>query len=310
MRGRSVPRVLRFAVAKALFLACCFLPAGGHCQRVLVVTTCQTLSPSQEKIMWDVQNGEYVITDLVAAGHPFDVVTYNRFVGMDLGDHDVIILNGHTTPITVSQVSNKCLEAIQAGRKVFINGYWRFKRYDSSGQLIETLNYAPILFPVSSLSAMSATGIASVPPWIEKDPSVTNCGILGLPVNSYVLNQPALLSVTINGYTVGFLYANGGVIDSQSDYFLNVLDYGKVVTYLRYGDNGSVGFANDRIEGMPVASFEVHCDLTYDVTAIANLDTAATQYGVALYNLLVYNHLNTPSKAAWNGITNLSLIHI
>ena len=304
MRGCSVPRVLGFAVAKALFLACCFLPAGGHCERVLVVTTCQRLSPSQEKTMWDVQNGEYVVTDLVAAGYPFDVVTYDRFVEMDLGDHDIIFVNGHTGSIPISQVAAKCQEAIQASRKVFINGYWSFRRYNAGGQLIETLNYAPTLFPVSALSVASATGAASVPACIEKDPSVTNCDIYGKSVIRYTLNQPALLSVTISGYTCGFLYANGGLIDSQSDYFLNLLDYGKVVSYLRFGGNGSAGFANDRIEGMPVASFEVHCDLTYDLTAIANLDAAAAQYGVSLYNLLVYRNLNTSSKAAWNAVTN------
>ena len=100
---------LPFTLGWLGFLSCTQFAATS--KRVLEVTTEQDIPA-----IYAAENGEAVITDLTAAGYPFDVLTYGRFVNMSLDDsddHDVIILNGHTSPTPVTLVDSKCQQALQ-----------------------------------------------------------------------------------------------------------------------------------------------------------------------------------------------------
>lgn len=274
-------------------------------KRVLVVTT----DPDQGPQVYSIQAGTYVITDLVAAGYPFDVVTYTKFMDMALGDHDVIILNGHisnnrTPPITTADILAKCRTAITDGRKVFINGTLPFKRYDSLGKQLENNNYATSLFHVSLAGSCKVSGIPAVPAGILKDPSIAAKGLTGNWITPYTFNtQPAML-ISVNGFSVGFLYPQGGALCEcdYSDYIGNLLDYGRVVSYLRYGYPSVLGFANDRIDGKPIASFEVHCDTTNNLGFIDGVNNLAKDFDLPLVNLLVYANLTPESITKWNSV--------
>jgi len=277
----------------------------GSEKRVLVVVTEQCTVPY---VSW-VRDGEYVVSDLVGAGLPFDVVTYAEFVSTPLGSHDVVILNGHTSPTHVSDVAARCQAALQEGRKVFINGTLPYKRYDSDGDLAETLFYAPTLFNVTygGYRRSKGTVVPSLPSSIEKDQVITALGVTDIYVDTFRFEDQPPITMSLGNLVFGFLCPQGGAInDSGIDYLMNLLDCGKVANYLRYGDPAIAGFANDRIEGRPIGSFEVHCDDTSDPVEIDALNAMATDYGVPLVNLLVYNKLTPDSIAKWNSIASTS----
>lgn len=256
--------------------------------------------------MYDATNGEYVVTDLVAAGFPFDVVTYDRFVNMDLGNHDVIILNGHTTPVSVATVSSKCQSAVNSGRKVFINGTWPYSRYDyTTGQIAEKTYYSNVLFGATCSGPYKASGVVTVPSQIEKDPTITAYGeTTPNSVMYFTFQSDPALKIVASGKVIGFVGPHGGAIESVAEYSLSLLDYGKLVAYMRCGDTPAAGFANDRTEGDPIASFEVHCDTTSSAAATAQLDALSQSLQIPLVNLLVYRKLNTSVAATWNALTN------
>ena len=292
-------RYARFMVAIITLIFCCACAASATGKRVLVVTTEQ-----QTPKIWQSVNGEYVITDLIAAGYPFDLVTYGKFVTMPLDNYDIIILNGHTTPTSVDDVAAKCQSAMQDGRKIFVNGSLPQRQNDANGSLVKELKYVYTLFNVINGGWRRVTGTSTLPASIEKDPDITAYGLQNYSVQTYTFNTPPAMTVSYNGYVVGFLYPQGGHIDSSCGYTLHLLDYGKVVSYLRYGDPAIVGFANDRIEGKPIASFEVHCDTSSDLVAIDALDSMAADIGVRLTNLLVYGRLTPASIAKWNTVSS------
>ncbi|MCE5242540.1 MAG: hypothetical protein ABFD98_05300 [Syntrophobacteraceae bacterium] len=243
-----------------------------------------------------------MITDLTAAGYPFDVVAYERFVDMSFGDsdaHDVVILNGHTAPIPVADVAAKCLRWLQAGRKIFINGYLPFTRYDDGGKQVETVEYGQELFDFT-FDTHWVNGKAIVPEDLEKDREITSIGHFLSRVHTCRLKSQQDRSMTLNGHTIAFLTAKGGVVSGTSDYILNLLDYGKVVNHLRYGGTGMVGFANDRIGGKPLVSFEVHCDATRDLAAIDAVESLADEFRLPLLNLLVRDKITEAAAKRWN----------
>ncbi len=265
--------------------------------RVLIVTTDQQTPP-----MYAAENGQSITADLVGAGIPFDAVTHGRFVEMDLQNHDIIFICGHTTPTKVSDVADKCEAAIAAGKKIFIYGNLPYRRYDSSGDSVEYLNYAPRLFPVGPPIGKKLTGNIVVPKEIEKDPFITAMGFNNSGCVTYTLKSPPLLSLTCNGDAFGFLYPQGGLIDDAAPVSINSLDYGRVVAFYRYGNAAVVGFATDRIEGKHVVSFEVHCDHTMHIVDIQNVNQASVDYGVPLACLLVYKNLVGDSIDEWNRV--------
>jgi hypothetical protein len=286
-------------------IANCYLYASTS-KRVLVVT----VEPDRLPKISSAYDGEYVITDLTAAGYPFDVVTYSRFINMPLTGYDIIILNGHTSPVPVSQVRDKCQAALQEGRKVFVNGENCFRRYDDQGTLVEFLRYTLNLFNATIGWSGFVSGNFSISASIEKDPALTALNWTNFWVNEYrFTNQPEVY-IKIGGRTIGFLYPNGGALDTSGASAMHMLDYGKVVSYLRYGRPEIIGFANDRIEGRPIVSFEVHCDSSSDVAAINQLLNLATDYNLPLVNLIVYNRLTSSSIAKWNEVSANPLMRI
>lgn len=277
---------------------CVLLDCPSHAERVLVVTSGQSLPVTYQK-----GSGEYVVSDLVAAGLPFDVVTYSRFVSMSLVDYDVVVLNGHTSPVPVADVAAKCQTAIGDGRKIFINGLWPYKRYDTSGSLVETLNYSFSLFNATDGGSRRLVGNPVLPKTIEKAPSITAV-VLTTWINTWSFATPPPITMTLGGGIFGFLCPSGGAVDGSHENFLTVLDYGKVVSYLRNGCPTVLGFANDRIGGKPLVSFEVHCDRTKDLVAIDGLNAMSRELGIPLINLLVYRSIDTAAAAKWNNLNN------
>lgn len=274
---------------------------SAESKRVLIVTTEQSQMPT----MYLNQDGAYIATDLAASGLPFDVVTYGRFVDMDLTNHDVIMLSGHTSPTPVSDVAAKCQLARQQGRKIFVNGDWPFRRYDLTGKQIERVNYACTLFNVIDSGTRSVSGTATVPAAVEKDPTVTAVPLSGsVWPRVYSFRSTPPMTITLSGYAIGFLYPEGGAIDSQHDYFMNILDYGKIALYLRYGSTADVGFANDRIDGHPIVSLEVHSDGINDLVALDKLSELATDCNIPLMTLLILSKLAPSTISKWNTITN------
>jgi hypothetical protein len=300
VRGRSVPRVLGFAVAKALFLACCFLPAGGHCQRVLVVTTEQNAAPPFGSYC----QGTYAFTDLTAAGLPFDVRTYGRFMTMDMTPYDLIILNGHTSPVPVAQVSQRCQDLMAAGKKIFINGYLPFRSYDVTGTILTELYYADALFGAQPGGQFWVTGLPTLPASLQKDPMITAAGVSDRYIQTFSLPSPAPVEIRLAGKLVGFVGPTGGALRGYSEYEFNLLDYGKLVNYIRHGDATIVGFANDRVDGSPIVAFHTDCHAPSRETAINGLSDLTTKYGVKLTNTLTYAGLTAGGAAKWNSITN------
>ena len=227
---------------------------------------------------------------------------------MDLSDYDVIVLSGHTTPTPVADVAAKCQSAMQQGHKIFINGHWPFLRFDPTRSdkeiLVEENRFCYNLFNVTNLGAKALTGVPSIPASIQKDPAVTalGCNLAGFHIFGCP-TEPSM-RITVAGYTIGFLYPQGGLIDSLDDYGLALLDYGKVVNWLRYGDALMPGFANDRIGGKPIVSIEVHHDKSNNLAAIDAIDALSRDFQIPLVNLLVYNRLTTESIAKYNSITN------
>ncbi|MDI6828998.1 MAG: hypothetical protein QME62_10995, partial [Armatimonadota bacterium] len=92
---------------------------------------------------------------------------------------------------------------------------------------------------------------------------------------------------------------------SSDPYALHLLDYGKIANYLRYGNRPAIGFANDRIEGIPIVSIEIHADLTNNLPAIDALEQLAIQHNIKMTALLVYNFLTPESIEKWNNISPL-----
>lgn len=277
-----------------------------NAKRVLVVT----VEPGRLPKLSAGYDGEYVITDLTAAGYPFDVVTYSRFINMPLTNYDVIILNGHTSPVPVSEVSFKCQAALQDGRKVFVNGESCFRMYNEQGVLAEFLRYTLTLFDARISWSGYVNGNIEVPACIEKDPTLTALSWTNFWVNEYSFTNLPAISIKVGGRTIGFLYPNGGALDTSNLAAMHILDYGKVVSYLRYGHPEIIGFANDRIEGRPIVSFDVHCDSSSDVAAIDQLLSLATDYNLPLVNLLVYNRLTSSAIAKWNEVAASPLMQI
>ncbi len=307
MRRDSRPSFVRLLVASVLVILCGLLPATARCDRVLIVTTDRTMDVQQLPNLGDGHEGMYVLTDMVGAGYPFDVVTYGRFAGMDLTPYDVIILNGYSVSTPLSTIAAKCSSAIQQGRKVFINGYYPYCRYDAAGNLVETLCYVTDLFGATVLDPVRYSGrvLVTVPSALEKDPNFNSIGLYYDTIRGFTLsNTPPYVVTTANGRTIGFLTPQGGAIDDTAEYETGLLDYGKIVTYLRSGSGTPIGFANDRIDGQYIASFEVHCDKTWDLTAIAELDRLAADMQAPLINLLVGSRVPGVPASAWNALTN------
>lgn len=295
-------RGIRFLAAAFIFTIVFGLSemaiADVSAKRVLLVTT----DAGQVPTVYNSANGAFVITDLAAAGYPFDIVNYTEFLSMDLGNHDIIILNGHTSPHSISDVLTKCQFVLSEGRKVFINGDLCNRHYSSDGKLLEYNRYALNLFNVTNGVSGSVSGATNVPEAIEKDPMISDVVWQNISVNDFGFRILPAMTITLGGKVLGFLYPQGGTIDSNRDQALTLLDYGKVVSYLRYGDPGIVGFANDRIDGKPIVSFEVHCDTTNNLVAIDGLNSLSIDMDLPLVNLLVYRNLTTASIAKWNAI--------
>lgn len=267
-------------------------------ERVLVVT-----SGESPPVMYARECGSYVVSDLVAAGLPFDVATYSRFVPMSLADYDVIVLNGHTSPVPVADVAAKCQAAIGEGRKVFINGSYPYRRYNTNGTLAETLNYSYALFGATCSGRPYLVGKPVLPRAIEKDPSITAVS-LNAWIDTWQFATPPPITMTVANGIFGFLCPSGGAVDGSTDNLMCLLDYGKVVSYLRNGYPTVVGFANDRIDGKPIAAFEVHCDRTKNLVAIDALNAMSQDLGMPLSNLLVYANIDSAAAAKWNNLNN------
>ena len=270
---------------------------GATNKRVLIVTTGKN-SP----VVFPFNDGETVITDLAAAGYPFDVVAYDRFVDMPSGDssvYDIVILNGETAPIPAAKVAAKCAHELQSGRKIFINGYLPYTRYDDGGNLIETSEYGSSLFRFT-FDTHWLSGKAVVPEDMEKDRDITSIGHILVKARTCVFIIQPDKKILLDGHMIGFLNANGGMLSGSSDYMLNLLDYGKVVGYLRYGNSGIIGFANDRIDGKPLVSFEIHCDATRDLLAIDAIESLANEFHLPLVNLLVRDRITEAAEKRWN----------
>lgn len=288
----------------AVSLLCCSWASllSAEPKRVLVVTTDASRIPT----VWNHSSGSFVVTDLAGAGLPFDIVTHSRFVDMPLTDHDVIILNGHTSPIPVSTVYAKCQAALAEGRKVFLNGDMCYRRYDDNGNQVEYLRYSLDLFGVSPGSSGYVDGTVSIPGCIQKDPSLTD-GVSWhhYTVNDFHFSSPPTYKMTFGGKVIGFLYPQGGVLEkSNPDFLMNLLDYGKIAAFLRNGRPSIVGFANDRVGGRPIASFEVHVDDSGNVPQIGMISSFAQIHDVPLTCLLIYRQLTSGTISTWNSLSN------
>lgn len=290
-------RVLFAILPGVVFLLC----SPAYSQRILIATTEQSDPVGYRGSPF---NGEYIITDLVAAGYPFDVVTYGRFVSMPLTDYDIIFLSGVTSPTLVSSVAAKCQTALQDGRKVFVNGMHPYERLGSGGNVLEFNRFTLSLFNVLDGGTKKVSGQPIIPGTIEKDSTVTADGVTNVNFRTFAFNTPPPITITIAGKCIGFLCPQGGTIDGTNEFGLHLLDYGKVASYLRFGTPMVIGFANDRIGGKPIASFEVHCDSTNIVNAINGLNQLSRDFSIPLVNLLVYSHLNSTAISSWNNLNN------
>ena len=274
-------------------------------KRVLIVTINRNFPPVSS-----IANGMTIVSDLTGAGYPFDIVNFERFITMnfdDSNDHDVIFLNGHTSPVEVEKVALKCKAAIHSGRKIFINGQLPYTQYDENGRQIRKVFFSKELFDLK-LCTSWGYGKATVPKLYEKDSYITCKGIILKRINTFLFQNPPQIKITLGQYIIGFLTPNGGAIDGSSDYFLNLLDYGKVTGYLRYGHPGIVGFANDRINAKPIVSIEVHCDTTHNINSINRLEEMANQFQIPLSNLLVWSRSTDESNKRWNEASNNPLM--
>lgn len=278
-----------------------------HNKRVLIVTGCRVY-PS----MMSLENGMRIVSDLTGAGYPFDVVGFKKFTRMnfDLSDpHDIIFLNGHTTPVDVKEIALKCREAIKSGRKIFINGHLPYTQYDDKGKLIAKMMYSEDLFDLRCVAAWGF-GKAKVPERFEKDKEITRMGCLFNKFNSFRFSKSPEVEITLGRLLVGFLTLKGGAIDGSSEYLLNLIDYGKIVGYLRYGRSEIIGFANDRVKGRPIASFEVHCDITASMESVDTLETFTKNFDIPLTCLLVLSRCTEDSNQRWNKASQNPLIYI
>lgn len=294
---RRVPCVV---ICCAVAVLCCLSTSKADAQRVLVVTSESWLP---ENHLGPPYTAECIVADLAAAGMSFDVVTYARFVQMPLSGHDIVMLSGRTTPTPVAEVASKCHAAMAEGVKVFVNGHWPHVLLDENHLEIERIDYTLDLFDVAYGPSSFVHGSPTVPSVVEKDWAVTSLGLGYTSIRTFVFKNPPDLRIDFGGNAVGFLYPNGGAIDSSNDYTLHLLDYAKVVRFLR-GNPAPVGFAIDRIEGQPIASFEVHCDVSSDLAAIDTIDALSAEFGIPLVNILVYDRLTPEANAKWNSLVN------
>lgn len=294
----SKVRIVRFGVILALLL---LISSCAFCERVLLVVTDQFDSPA----LPSVYTGLYAFSDLTSAGLPFDVRTYSRFMTMDMTPYDVIILNGYTTPTPVSQVADRCAALMAAGKKIFINGYYPFRCYDSTGKTYTELYYADRLFGATKAVSGRLTGAATVPATIEKDPAVTAIGISNVDTWGFVLPSPAPAQVYLGARLIGFAGPTGGALRGFTEYEYNLIDYGKLVNFIRHGDGMVVGFANDRYKGVPIAAFHTDCHAPSQLSAVDALVNISNKYSLPVTNTLVLNGITVPTGASkWNGITS------
>ncbi len=301
-------RMFRCLALVALSLLCGLLPGICYAQRVLVVTTDQFDTP----YIPGVQNGCYAFTDLTAAGLPFDVRTYSRFMTMDMTPYDVIILSGYTTPTPVSQVADRCVALMSGGKKIFINGCMPFGCYNASGTAYtEFLYYVDRLFGVSAGWSGNITGAAVVPHGIEKDPDITAIGVSNTYIRSFNMPTPAPpMQITIGGKVVGFAGPKGGALRGYSEYEFNLIDYGKLVNFIRNGDATIVGFANDRLRGKPIAAFHTDCHDPSTTVSVDALTALSARYNIPVTHTLVYSAINSTGIAKWNSIAANPLVGI
>lgn len=243
--------------------------------------------------------GLSVLTDLVGAGIPFDVLPYSKFINRPLDIYDVIIVNGQTSPTPVSTVRDKLVAASNAGKKILISGRYPYFRFDDvTGKIVEEIHYSQDLFGAKWGWANVSAGSPTVPPDLEKDPVYTAYGSVAMAVPGYTPTATQPRVFTRDGVILGFLGPKGGAMNA--DYCYNALmDFGKAVNYLRHGDSRVVGFANDREGGVPLVSLMVDCDSTKDTIAINNLIALKRSYNMIFDCLLVYTKLDAPSTALW-----------
>lgn len=218
--------------------------------------------------------------------------------------YDIIILTGNTSPLPVGNVAAQCEQLMAAGKKIFINGYQPYLCFAESGQLIENLYYADRLFGAAKGVSKVVTGTPVLPASLERDPMITAIGIKDYPLSCFVLPNPAPVQVTLGGQIIAFLGPTGGALRGGPEYEYNILDYGKLVNYLRYGDPMIVGFANDRIEGLPVVSWEVHCHAPYSASARNAVIGLAERYSIPLDCLLTLCGVTPEAATWWESVTS------
>ena len=281
-------------------LLCCLIPGKVNCERVLILTTDQFNTP----FVSTPYSGLYAFTDLVGAGLPFDVRTYSRFLTLDLSPYDVIILNGHTSPVPVEQVAQRCEAAMAAGKRVFINGYRPYRCYDSTGTTYDEVYYADRLFGVPKGPDRLVTAVPVMPPSLQKDAELAALGVAGTYIGTFAPASPFSAEITLGGHVICFIGPDGGALKGHTEYEHNLLDYGKLVNYIRHGDATIVGFANDRIDGKPVVAWHVDCHVPSDPVAVDSLLSLAEQHGIPLDNTLTYQEITPAGAAKWNSVTN------
>lgn len=289
----------------ALYIAAAVLLAGfassaAYCERVLVVTTQQNTAP----VVASYCQGTYVFSDLTSAGLPFDVRLYGAFMTMDMSPYDVIILNGHTSPVPVAQVAQRCVDLQAAGKKIFINGNRPFKSYDVTGTIATEIVYTDRLFNAPKYKEYVVTGYPTLPAGLQKDPVISTIGLSNRYIWTFAPASPPPVEIRLAGKLIGFVGPTGGALWGNTEYEYNLLDYGKLVNYIRYGDALTVGFANDRTEGQPIVAFHVDCHIPSRASAVDALNNLSATYGIPLDNALTLSQLNSAGAAKWNSVTN------
>ena len=263
--------------------------------RVLIVTSVEDPNVNSINI------GSNVITDIICSGFPFDVISYRDLMKINFQkdqNYGLVILAGYVDLVDPVKLVETCKEILNENRKIFINGI-RLKKTEKNTSIEEILEKILNV----DVRKLWFYGSVKIPIDIEKDNKITQEMPLVYRGRHFIIDKMSVKKITVNDKIVGFLSRNIGVIDGSKEFLLNILDYGKVVGYMMYGNSPKVGFSLDRIESRPIVSFEVHCDSTNDLEAIKNIDELSKKYEIPLINLLVTSKLDNESIKLWKRIT-------
>ena len=179
-----------------------------------------------------------------------------------------------------------------------------FVNHDATGARLNDSEFASSLWPVKFKGAQQVSGDLQIPDWLQRDPAITKMGFKPIYLRWYEPQQTPTISLNCGGKLIGFLYNKGGFIDNNQFLPMRILNYARIVQWLRDQSVRSCDVANDVSNGKRIVSFEIHGDMCSDASLPPIIKSVANSLKMPLTCLLVSSFLTPSSLSAWQNASD------